>query len=311
MAQKKDLFKTAKEKVTQAGEFLGDKAVEAKDKAVQAGELLGDKAIEAKREYDLRRFRPITEEQLKTEMSSMPEMIHIVDWDKRKEETVCKDAVAFNDGTKEMGVISVLTQNIELMEASFYPDKQEGVYYRDPCNPFLFINLNDYFEYLKKARVHELNQIAQDLGATHIKILLKAEKKVFVETKGKAEANAGKKIGKASTSHSDSNKHYESVEVASDKKFKGHEPQEPKLNYFRNEPDILNIIRRRLDRSNPIYSDSETFKYINSSGIKKNEAAKIEGALRKIKVGGNATITNEVENEERLFFEYQIEYPKE
>ena len=178
MAEKKNLFKSAKEKAAQAGDFFSDKASEAKEKVAQTGELLSTKALEtkdaaaqtgellsnkaveamgkaaqageqiseraleAKREYDLRRFKPITRDELTSFTRTMPEMIRIVDWDKRTEEDVCKDAVAFNDGTKEIKVISVLTKNADLMNASFYPAVQDGVYYRDPADPYSYINLN-------------------------------------------------------------------------------------------------------------------------------------------------------------------------
>ena len=300
---------SVKDSVVQAGEFLGDKAAEAKDKASQASELLSDKATEAKRDFDLRRFRPLTEEQLKESIEVMPEMVHIVDWDKRTEEAVCKGAVAFDDGTKGLHVISILTSNARLMNASFYPAVQEGVYYRDPCNPFSYINLDVYFDYMKKAKVHELNQIAQDLGAKHIKIILKAEKKESLESKRKFDASAGK-LGKIVSSHDRSATQFESIEVASDKKFKGHEPQMPKLNYFQNEPDVRNIIRRRMDKENPIFEDTETFKYNNSSGIKLSDAVKVDGMLKKFKIGANSTVLSKAENEERIFFEYHIEYPE-
>ena len=322
---------SVKDGVAQASEYLGDKAAEAREKASQAGELLGDKAAEAKdkatvavkdgsvyvadkatqakRDFDLRRFRPLTEEQLKESIEIMPEMVHIVDWDKRTEEAVCKDAVAFNDGVKGLHAISILTENAQMMNASFYPAMQEGVYYRDPCNPFSYINLDVYFDYMKKAKVHELNQIAQALGATHIKITLKAEKKESSESKKKFDASAGK-IGKIGSSHDRSTVQYESIEVASNKRFKGHEPQMPKLNYFKNEPDIKNIIRRRMDKDNPIFEDTETFKYNNSSGIKTNDAVKVDGVLKKFKIGSSSSIISKAENEEKIFFEYHIEYPE-
>ena len=166
----------AKDAAAQTGEILGNKAADAMGKVAQAGEKLSEKALEAKKEYELRRFKPITREQLPLFTRTMPEMIRIVDWDKRIEEDVCKDAVAFNDGTKELRVISVLAKNAKLMDSSFYPDVQEGIYYRDPSNPYSYINLNDYFDYMKKAKVHELNQIAQALGAKHIRITLKEYK---------------------------------------------------------------------------------------------------------------------------------------
>lgn len=353
MAQKINLFKSAKEKAAQAGELfnekaadvkekasqtgemLSNKAVEAKDAAAQTGELLSNKAIEAmdkaaqageqfsvrameaKKEFELRRYKPITQDQLPSFTRTMPEMVRIVDWDKRTEEDVCKNAVAFNDGTKELSVISILKKNAELLGASFYPDAQDGFYYRDPINPYAYINLNDYFDYMKKAKVHELNQIAQALGAKHVKITLKTEKKTYVENSGKIAASAGIKEGrktkkeKAELSHKDSNTQFESLEVASDKKYKGHAPNKPDLNYFKSEPDINNIIRRRLDENNPIYSDVEVFKYTNSSGIRSSDAAKIDGVLKMMKVGGNTSISSQVDQEEKTYFEYLIEYPEE
>ena len=299
----------AKDRASQAGELLSDKATEAKDKAVEGGAFVADRAVQAKRDYDLRRFRPLTEEQLKALIEIMPEMVNIVDWDKRAEEAVCKDAVAFNDGSKGFHVISILTKNAPLLKASFYPVLQEGVFYRDPCDPSFYINLDVYFDYMKKAKVHELNQIAQSLGAKHIKITLKAEKKESAERKSKFDSSAGK-IVKIGSSRDHSTVHFESIEVASDKRFQGHEPQTPELNYFQNEPDIKNIIRRRMDKDNPIYEDTETFKYSNSSGIKKSEAIKVEGMLKKFKIGMNSSIVSKAENEERIFFEYHIEYPE-
>ncbi len=291
-----------------------DGVKDAKDKATDfikdSSTFVVDKASQAKQDYDLRRFKPMTEEQLLLFVEEMPDMVQITDYDKRQDEEICRGAVAFNDGDKEIRAISILTKNADLLNASFYPSMQEGIYYRDPCTPNYYINLNDYFDYLKKARVHELNQIAQDLGAKHIKISLKAEKKVFVQKQAKAGIGAGKKA-KEEFSKDYSNTQFDSIEVASEKDFKGHEAHKPELNYFKNEPDILYLIASRLDENNPIKYDKATFKYINSSGIKKKDAIKIEGVLKKLKLSGNASITNEVENEERILFEYQIEYPEE
>lgn len=269
-----------------------------------------DLILEKKRAFDLYRFNPITEEQLQAELETMPRIIRIVDQDERTEEDVCKDAVAFNDGTKEMRAITVLAGHVGLIDAEFYPYRQESVYYRDPSDPNKYIDLNDYFEYIKKAKVNELNQIAQDLGARHITITLKAEKKKFVRKKDEEKVKAGKKNG-TERDHSMKATEYEILEVVSDKTFKGHKPQMPELNYFRNDQDIRSIIDRRLDEGNPIYEDNETLKYSNSSVIDKREALKIEGVLKEFKLGGNATISNQIENEERLVLEYQIEYPEE
>ena len=328
MAQKFDLLKSAKEKAAQAGalisdkaeeardiaaqagEIISDKASEAMDKAAQAGEHLSDMAAEAKYEFDLRRFRPITEEQLAYSIDNMPDIVNVVETDKRTDEEVCKNAVAFDDGNDEMRVVSILEKNVGLLNSTFYPYVQESIYFRDPCNPSVYIDVNEYFDYIKKAKVHELNQIAQSLGANHVKITLKAEKKYFVQNKAKGGAAVGKDQ-KVDATHSDSDKQFVSIEVASDKKYKGHEAKKPALKYFKYDPDIQNIIDRRMNKDNPIYSDIETIKYNYSSGIKKNDVAKIEGVLKKLKVKGNASISSEVENEERLYFEYQIEYPSE
>ena len=171
--------------IKDGGTFVAGKANDAKDKAADiikdGGDFVADKVARAKEDYDLRKFKPITEEQLLRYKDDMPAMIQVTDWDKRQEEDVCKDAVAFYDGDRGFRAITLLTKNAGMLDATFYPSLQEGFYYKDPCDPNYFINLNDYFDFLKKARVHELNQIAQDLGAKHIKITLKSEKKVYAQ----------------------------------------------------------------------------------------------------------------------------------
>ena len=100
---------------------------------------------------------------------------------------------------------------------------------------------------------------------------------------------------------------YENISVVADMDFVGHEPKEPEVVYFKNEPLIMNLIQMRLD-SNPITHQKLDLKMSSSSSIKQKDAAKIDAALATMKISGNATVSNEVQNEQRRYLEYEIDF---
>jgi hypothetical protein len=79
-----------------------DNVKDAKDKAAgiikDGSAYVADKASQAKQDYDLRRFKPLTEEQLLKFVEEMPDMIQITDWDKRQEEEgACNSPLTCNE----------------------------------------------------------------------------------------------------------------------------------------------------------------------------------------------------------------------
>ena len=64
----------------------------------------------------------------------------------------------------------------------------------------------------------------------------------------------------------------------------------------------------RMDEKAPLTHQKFTLNLSNSSGIKEKDAIKIDAVLKAMKIAGNATVTSEVKNEERRFFEYEIDF---
>ena len=88
----------------------------------------------------------------------------------------------------------------------------------------------------------------------------------------------------------------------------GHAPVKPKLHYMQREQSVLNLIEMRMDETSPLTHQKFTLKLSNTSGIKEKDAIKIDAALKAMKISGNTTITSEVRNESRRFFEYEIDF---
>ncbi len=70
---------------------------------------------------------------------------------------------------KTMPLLNVFADSIQDYELSFYPNEHNRFYYVDPSNERLYIALDNYYDYLKIARVSELQSVAQLLGAKHLK----------------------------------------------------------------------------------------------------------------------------------------------
>ena len=70
---------------------------------------------------------------------------------------------------------------------------------------------------------------------------------------------------------------------------------------------MLNLIEMRMDETPPLTPQKFTLKLSDTLGIKEKDAIKIDAALKAMRISGNTTITSEVRNESRRFFEYEID----
>ena len=98
------------------------------------------------------------------------------------------------------------------------------------------------------------------------------------------------------------------IEVAAEMDCPGHAPVKPTLHYLQRDPSIENLIALRMDETSPISHHRLTLNFSQTSGIKEKDAVKIDAALKAMKISGNTTVTNEVRNESRRFFEYEIDF---
>jgi len=167
-----------------------------------------------------------------------------------------------------------------------------------------------YYQYLKEARVSELQNIARDLGAKHFRVIYKeySNDKMSKEAKVKSII----KVPGSYNSDVDAEQHRSAsvsskTEIAANMDFVGHDPVEPALFYFRNDPQIRSLITSRLS-DNSITHQEYTISLSNSLGIKMNDAVKIDAAINAMKIKGNINITSDVQKENNSFFEYEIDF---
>ncbi len=294
-----DIGKATKDAMTVVSENV-------KDGSEQISQQI-DKAIFDK---DKKKLCPFFKENLLADGFVIPPMIRLVNYDKRKENRACEGSIGFIVNTKDLKVLNIYTEYSDLLGLIFYPHTQESVYYVDPCHPKLYINLDEYFSYLKKVRVDELKQIAQSLGAKHVKISLKEQKKDISSQNKNGKVHLFNKIG-GNASCDKTNEVYNNINVEAEVNFSGNDnPVRPDIVYFKNESDIQALIEMRVNptNQNKINSMTYVFNYINSSEIQVREAAKIDAALSSIKANGSSSVSSKALTESRTILEYSIEF---
>ena len=273
--------------------------------------VIKDSAESKSREMELKALHPIFLEDLDSADFLLSKLIRVTDIDKRHAESdVCQGSIGYISEQKELRIVNIFRDKVDAFGLSFYPDVDSEVYYVDPSDRDKYIALDDYFSYLKVARVNELQKIAQDLGAKHFRVTYKEQKTSFSRNAVKAKGNAKAPNGTitADAEHDLSASAVSNVEVAAEMQCLGHAPTEPKLCYLQREPSIQSLITLRMDKASPMLHQKYTLKLSNSSGIKEKDAVKIDAALKAMKISGNTTVINEAQNESRRFFEYEIDF---
>jgi hypothetical protein len=239
----------------------------------------------------------------------MPKLICITEMNKRyAESAVCQGAIGFVSVQKGLRIVNIFRNKVDAFGLTFYPDLESEIYYVDPSDRDRYLALDDYFSFLKVARINELQKIAQDLGAKHFCVTFKEQKTSFSEHTAKANANLKSTHISADAAHDLASTAVATVEIAAEMDCPGHAPTQPKLFYLQREPSIQTLIALRMDKDSPISHQKYTLKLSNSSGIKEKDAIKIDAALKAMKFTGNTTVTSEAKNEARRFFEYEIDF---
>ena len=103
-------------------------------------------------------------------------------------------------------------------------------------------------------------------------------------------------------------KQYDKVEIEAENSFPGHEPVEPHVRYLKYDQNVQNLIDMRMDTKGPINHQTLSIKLSSTSGLKENDAAKLDMILKSLKVSGNTTVLSEVQNEEKSILYYEIDF---
>lgn len=226
---------------------------------------------EKRKENELKKLQPIFAEDLEKAEFILPKLICVSDIDKKYSESdVCRGAIGYKTDCKDLTVINIFKENIELYGLTFQPDIDCEVYYVDPTDKNKYIALEDYFSYLQEVRVNELEKIAQDLGAKHFRITLMEEKKTFTkhEKKMNTDGNYGAKVS-VETERQQVSSSASKVKILAEDSFPGHTPIKPRIRYLAKESNIQTLIELRMNPNSPLTNRKFSIELSKSSGMKK------------------------------------------
>lgn len=272
--------------------------------------LLGaaELADEASRQYELKKLNPLFESELYKDSETLPRFVRIIPREKRYAESeLCTGAVGYRSTYSKQELVNIFQDSVEGLGLHLYPSLDEEFYFVDPTEPNRYLALSKYFDYLKDARINELQKIAQDLGAKHFRITYKEEKTTLLNRNVKAEAKF-KKFSNAKNDYDREQKQYAAIRVAAEMDFPGHPPIEPQLRYLQHDQNVLGLIRLRMDEQAPLLRQTLLLEMSSTSGMSEKDAASIDTVLSGMKCSGNTSISSEVQNESRRYLEYEIEF---
>ncbi len=305
-----EMLDRAKATVVNAVDQNSDGKLDLKD-ITYIAEQVKEKNAYAKQEAERKSLCPIFEEDLDNTDFLMPKLIRVAAMDKKHAESeLCRDSIGFESVHKDLRVVNIYPDKVSIFGLTFYPDMDSEIYYVDPSDRDHYIALDDYYNYLRVARVSELQKIAQDLGAKHFRVTFKEQKgsSSTKSTKGKMDARGpAKQHAEAEFTHDSKSSDFSKVEIAAEMECIGHQPVEPTLVYFKKDPQIQSLVSLRMS-DNAMTHQVYTLVLSNSSGIKMKDAAKIDAALSAMKCSGNVTVTSEAQSESRRYFEYEIDF---
>ena len=264
-----------------------------------------------KRDKEYKELRPLFDADVDKPDFALPKLIRVASMDsKHANSAICKDSIGYIFESKDLDVITIYPEKIVDFKLNFYPDMESEMYYIDPADRDHYIALEEYFHYLKISRISELQNIAQDLGAKHFRVTYKEYQSNHIEKDSRAKSIL--KVPGSYNSDSEGEKYRSEgnsskIEIAAEMEYIGHKPVEPKLVYFRNDPQIQSLVTSRMS-DNAMTRQVYTLQLSNSSGIKMKDAIKIDAAINAMKIKGSASVTSEVQNEMHRIFEYEIDF---
>ena len=310
-AEEHDLKEIDAEDVAEAADKAWKKAgrtVSSVYEGVKTGSAqISEKVAQVRWEADMKNLRPIFAEDIGTPDFTMSKLIRLTQMDRRRAASeACQGSIGYDSSPKDVRVVNLYTDHLAESGLSFYPDTNSEIYYVDPADRTNYIALDEYFPYMKTARITELQKLAQALGAKHFRVTYKEEKRTLTRQGGSGRLSITGR-GSASADHARLDSAAVISEIAAEMTLPGHEPVQPTLVYLRKDPAIRSLIELRLS-PNPITHQKLIVRLSSSSGIKESEAAKIDAALGAMKCAGNASVVSEAQSESRRYLEYEIDF---
>lgn len=297
------------EKAANTAEEVKNIAIKIKDNATAKQTERKENIAEKKKLKDIKKYSPIFKEDFINGDILTERFIRIVNYDSRLENETCKDSIGFYEKTDDRILPTLYIRNVHSLGLTFYPQLSESVFVADPCIPGKYIEIDEYYNYMKQVRVNELTVVAQALGAKSVTIELRNSSKSLFKSFGNLNINANAMTDGDAVVDSKNNKSRH-IDIWAYTTFKTSifdgSPKIPELLYFRNESDISSLIQMVLVNKSKIAERKYSMKASSSSGVSITEAASISATLKKIKCSAGAGFAKSAENESKAFLDYTI-----
>lgn len=277
------------------------------EKVKETAKEIKQKADTKMEEHELKVLAPVFWEDLYPEEIKLPRFIRVAEIDKKHAQSpLCENAIGHSTEVKGLSMLTIYSDKLDKFGITLYPTADEELYYVDPMDHKRYIALNEYFDYIKKVQINEMERIAQDLGAKHFKISFLEKKASFTKKKAKGNLTIAKKG--ATVTQSKDEEQYTSFGTAKDMKFPGHEPLQPTLKYLKQDPDIQTLISVRMNEASPVERYKTRVEVSKTMGMKETDAIKMDAIIKKDKIAAGASIAEEVRKESRLVLDYLLEF---
>lgn len=281
------------------------------EKAAVAVKGMKDSLAEKKKAEDYEKYAPLFAENAEDiELIENARVIRIVEYDSRLENEVCIGSIGFVCKTNERLIPTVYKKYIEQFHFEFYPKFCESVFVTDPCIKGKFIQIEEYFNYMKQVRVNELTLLAQALGAKRVTIRLVACDSL--SNYEKSENSVGLYGITAKKEKKKSEMQESSIEIWADTTFETHgqdtEILLPELLYFKNENDIDSLLKMVSSKKSKLTERVYSMSASSSAGMSYSEALSISGVLKKVKFNATGKFEKAAEHESKSLLEYKITF---
>ncbi|MGM9664459.1 MAG: hypothetical protein ACI3XF_06420 [Eubacteriales bacterium] len=285
-----------------------NKTSEASKKAVETVKIksqeLSDQAQMMLTNAQIKKYSPLFSEELLSNDFILPKLIQIVDENVRQGIAVCEGSIGWTSGEKDTAVLHIYNTATELVKVEFLPFVQcDSIYYVDPHNSNVYINIDTYFSNIQHEKLAELQHIAYSLGAKRYWVEVvddKSESSLLKKgTTFKAKAKVDISTEEKSTSASSS----KSVVEASFSDAR--EPTMPNLCWFSNDKNLQNVIKMRCEDKNNSITEY-TLELSSSSAMSSSTAAKIDSTVSKFGISCNFNKNVHEERNQKMFFKLEF-----
>lgn len=244
-----------------------------------------------------------------------PQIIHVVEFDKRQNDPLCQGSIGWIDRKKDMEVLHLYYSSLQEVNLQFYPSVIcDSVYYVDLNKNNIYVNVSDYFDEMQKSKFAELEQIAFKLGARKFVIEIQEASKQIEYSKKQGKVNGRYKKDTHASIDSDylsERKEEKQIHIASEVTFTtSSQPTIPELMWYQYDKQVQSLINMRCysDENHQIASRKLKFDSKATKSLSISTAAKIDAVIKELGFKSNFSLKSEAEEENRKTLIFNVEF---